>query len=378
MPTKLNKAGQMQDYIPKGNGDASGEYGTSNGTNKNFTTSDKKKTQANVITENKSVVVGDKKTTYKGDLEQQEISLKNRIENLEGVIKNIENGDPTGAEDLQDMKRRLKNYKEDYERQFGKDSNRLRKILEERNRNEDIDHAIDTDYFGFGSLDKLEEAHKNNYGRGKANVIDDDLSGVKKNDNLTPTNALKIENMNEAQLDNEIAKTQREIDRLDSVMKNNTKESELTKQFPLGVGGSGWSADRKKQFVKNIESETKQAKNFTDAYKDKESLKNRLDALNKAKEQVKGTGKTQEQLKQNVINNTQSTINWEKGKIANPYGKGEINVIKANGYEIRSVDNGFYSIYKDGKSVGNTNKLKDAKAYVERIVQKQSKANVIS
>ena len=178
MPQKLNKAGKMQDYIPAGNGDPSGEYGTSKGTNKNFTTADKKKeSKANVITENKSVVVGDKKTTYKGDLEQQEKSLKNRIENLEGVIKNIENGDPTGAEDLQDMKRRLKNYKEDYERQFGKDSNRLRKILEERNRNEDIDHAIDTNYFGFGSLDKLEEAHKNNYGKGKANIINDDLTG---------------------------------------------------------------------------------------------------------------------------------------------------------------------------------------------------------
>ena len=63
MPQKLNKAGKMQDYIPKGNGDASGEYGTSNGTNKNFTTSDKKKTEANVITENKSVVVGDKGKT---------------------------------------------------------------------------------------------------------------------------------------------------------------------------------------------------------------------------------------------------------------------------------------------------------------------------
>lgn len=62
MPQKLNKAGKMQDYIPKGNGDASGEYGTSNGTNKNFTTSDKKKSSANVITENKSVVVGDKKS----------------------------------------------------------------------------------------------------------------------------------------------------------------------------------------------------------------------------------------------------------------------------------------------------------------------------
>jgi len=61
MPQKLNKAGKMQDYIPAGNGDPSGEYGTSNGTNKNFTASDKKSSKANVITENKSVVVGNKK-----------------------------------------------------------------------------------------------------------------------------------------------------------------------------------------------------------------------------------------------------------------------------------------------------------------------------
>lgn len=66
MPQKLNKAGKMQDYIPAGNGDPSGEYGTSKGTNKNFTTSDKKKTEANVIAENKSVVAGDNKKAYKG------------------------------------------------------------------------------------------------------------------------------------------------------------------------------------------------------------------------------------------------------------------------------------------------------------------------
>lgn len=37
MPQKLNSAGEMQNYVPKGNGDASGEYGNSaNGSNKNF------------------------------------------------------------------------------------------------------------------------------------------------------------------------------------------------------------------------------------------------------------------------------------------------------------------------------------------------------
>ena len=85
MPQKLNKAGQMQDYIPKGNGDASGEYGTSNGTNKNFTTSDKKSSKANVITENKSVVVENKgkkltpREKIKKAVETDDIDLSNKL-----------------------------------------------------------------------------------------------------------------------------------------------------------------------------------------------------------------------------------------------------------------------------------------------------------
>lgn len=39
MPTKRNKAGNQQNYVPKGNGDASGEYGdNATGSNKHFTT----------------------------------------------------------------------------------------------------------------------------------------------------------------------------------------------------------------------------------------------------------------------------------------------------------------------------------------------------
>lgn len=38
MPTKLNRAGNQQNYVPAGNGDASGEYGdNATGSNKNFT-----------------------------------------------------------------------------------------------------------------------------------------------------------------------------------------------------------------------------------------------------------------------------------------------------------------------------------------------------
>ena len=37
MPTKLNRAGNQQNYVPAGNGDASGEYGNHSGSNKHFT-----------------------------------------------------------------------------------------------------------------------------------------------------------------------------------------------------------------------------------------------------------------------------------------------------------------------------------------------------
>ena len=42
MPTKLNKAGQQQEYVPAGNGDASGEYGNQTGSNKHFQSFHKK------------------------------------------------------------------------------------------------------------------------------------------------------------------------------------------------------------------------------------------------------------------------------------------------------------------------------------------------
>jgi len=397
MPQKLNKAGKMQDYIPKGNGDASGEYGTSNGTNKNFTASDKKSSKANVITENKSVAVENKgkkltpREKIKKAIETEDIDESNKL--MDEATSELKFNNDKERDEFLDIVATYSDPQEMFD-YLDKVENKGIDDDEEAYEGHTISKAFGDGYIVYDDnkeyepiFETKEEAKKWIDGKNeisgkaksnKANIIDDDLTGVKKNDNLTPTNALKIENMNEAQLDNKIEKTQREIDRLEKIMSNNKMSDNLSKDFPLGVGGSGWSAERKKQFSQSVERDTIKAKNYTDAYNEKESLNNRLNALNKAKDQIKGTGKTQEQLKQDAISNTQSTLNWEKGKIQSPYGKGTINVIKANGYEIRSVDNGFYSIYKDGKSVGNTNKLKDAKAYVERIVQKQSKANVIS
>ncbi len=160
MPQKLNKAGKMQDYIPKGNGDASGEYGTSNGTNKNFTTSDKK-SKANVITENKSVVVENK-----GKKETLNKMYPNNPKS------NVENGfSPDEWEEI---------YK------FSKEINK---------KNDDlIDETCEiAEKYNLNNKDaikKLKEKYSNN---NKANVIDNDLTGKKENIDGIEGNVAKAE-----------------------------------------------------------------------------------------------------------------------------------------------------------------------------------------
>lgn len=204
------------------------------------------------------------------------------------------------------------------------------------------------------------------YGSGtKPNVIE-------KNESLQPSKAIKIENMNESQIDNEIEKTKCDIEYYEKVMDKNKSNRNLDEKgnyFPLGVGGSGWSNQRKKDFNRDVERATTQAKNFTDAYKEKESLEKHLKNLEDAKEKIKGTNKTLSEITKEakntavneIVNN--STIQWEKSKIKGVYG--DINVIKTGDYEIHSAD-GSHFIYKNGKQVGFTSKLKDAKAYVEK------------
>lgn len=70
------------------------------------------------------------------------------------------------------------------------ESARLKKILTERNHNEDEDFAKDTNYFGFGSLDALEEAHKNNYQK-KETINQDKVRDDKYTDG-NPDNIIKI------------------------------------------------------------------------------------------------------------------------------------------------------------------------------------------
>lgn len=65
MPKKINSAGQMQNYVPKGNGDASGEYGDNNsGSNKHYKAEGSDKTDTSNVGKGNDISV---KTEQKSD-----------------------------------------------------------------------------------------------------------------------------------------------------------------------------------------------------------------------------------------------------------------------------------------------------------------------
>ena len=64
MPKKLNKAGQQQEYVPSGNGDASGEYADDGGSNRHFTAFKKPDTGSDTTSNDGQKVVKGKPQTF--------------------------------------------------------------------------------------------------------------------------------------------------------------------------------------------------------------------------------------------------------------------------------------------------------------------------
>lgn len=194
------------------------------------------------------------------------------------------------------------------------------------------------------------------------------------------TNTKIIDNMNEAQLDREIEKAEAIIDRAQKTMNknniSNTAEAKAMQEaFPLGVGGDGWSQERIKARNRGLERDARKAKEFSDAYSQKKSAETRLKALKNAKEKVKGTGKTLEEIKREntkkAVAETPKTLSWKTTQKGG-WDKGAYKpkIIKADNVEIHGTD-GFYTIFVDGVKKGNTNKLSTAKAYAEKVKKKK-------
>lgn len=165
------------------------------------------------------------------------------------------------------------------------------------------------------------------------------------------TNARNIENMNESQLDKEIARAKKKIGSYDKAM----SESQKRTQF------------------ERMDRVVDKAVSFTSAYDKKQSAQNRLSELQKAKKQVSGTGKTQSELaakaKNTAKKNALKSSNSLKWKTTNKGGYtadgGYMSKeISAGSYKIRG-SSGVFRIYDGSKQIGGASKLSDAKAFVE-------------
>ena len=88
MPTKLNKAGEQQQYVPAGHGDASGEYGNESGSNKHFKSFNKKelsnfgKKELNNFSSNNKVIDNFKKSVIEKKLAKLKEKGESQIDNI--------------------------------------------------------------------------------------------------------------------------------------------------------------------------------------------------------------------------------------------------------------------------------------------------------
>lgn len=167
----------------------------------------------------------------------------------------------------------------------------------------------------------------------------------------TATKVRNIENMNEAQLNKEIARTKKKIGSYDKAMFESQKRTKFER----------------------MDRVVDKAVSFTSAYDKKQSAQNRLSELQKAKKQVSGTGKTQSELaakakntaKKNALKSSDS-LKWKTTNKGGYTADGGYmsKEISAGSYKIRG-SSGVFRIYDGSKQIGGASKLSDAKAFVE-------------
>lgn len=189
-------------------------------------------------------------------------------------------------------------------------------------------------------------------------------------DKIIPTKSVHIENMNEAQLEQEIAKSDRKLLLLKKTMIDNlVDKTPDVGLIPLNqINGyndkNKNSEEAKRKSDKQITSTVNKAVAYTKAKANFDAEKKHNDALNKALNAVKGAGKTTKQIKDEKLADIakKSTMKWEKTTQKGQFGN--VTVRKSGAFVIRSTGSVFF-IYKNGKQIGMTNKLRDATAFVE-------------
>ena len=185
------------------------------------------------------------------------------------------------------------------------------------------------------------------------------------------TNAKFIEHMNEAQIDKEIAKEEKKIANAEKVMgKVNIIDKGMQEAFPLGAGGM--TQAQIKKMGKKADADAKKAAEFVKAKENKDTAQKRLEALQDAKKQIAGTGKTlaevKEEKKKKETESAGSTLKWKTTQKGGWTATGgyQPKVMTAGNIEIHGSQ-GFYRVFKNGKLVGTTNKLSEAKVIAEKV-----------
>ena len=113
MPTKPNRAGEQQNYVPAGNGDASGEYGdNSTGSNKHFTAFKKPKKESRIkeLDKNKLKQIGKYVDYYQGSKSNQDFIKDFRY--YTGSFGNLSNFTDEDLENIIDEFRDLETTKD--------------------------------------------------------------------------------------------------------------------------------------------------------------------------------------------------------------------------------------------------------------------------
>ncbi|MDY3303153.1 MAG: hypothetical protein SOW78_02580 [Clostridia bacterium] len=189
-------------------------------------------------------------------------------------------------------------------------------------------------------------------------------------DKIIPTKSVHIENMNEAQLEQEIVKSDRKLIRLKKTMSDNlVDKTPDVGLIPLNqINGyndkTKNTAKAQRKYDKQITISVNKSVAYTKAKSDYDAEKKRNNALIKALNTVKGTGKTTKQIKDEKLADIakKSTMKWEKSTQKGQFGN--VTIRKSGAFVIRSTGSVFF-IYKNGTQIGMTNKLRDATAFVE-------------
>ena len=185
------------------------------------------------------------------------------------------------------------------------------------------------------------------------------------------TNARNIENMNEAQLNRELGIAKRKLKKAQDDRRRyggeTSEDAAMREAFPLGAGGMS-RAEAQRYAGQKSEQSLERSKKLSDAIEREAQQERRIDALEKAKRDVAGTGKTQKDLATERKKTAAGELKWKTTKSGNK------TTYSADGITITHVGGGMYHFIAPNGNRYSFAKLSDAKEAVALLMRKRRNA----